>query len=111
MGALDERGVPVLVAIIPAVVVREAMPRDGDDPGGGLGTTGEARLARDRLCKGLLGQLLGQGRIRVNPSEEVGVDPWHRDVVPGAEGSLGREDGYDRVIVAAPHVRRHCRLL
>jgi len=111
IGRLNESGLSVLVSIVPAVVVREPMPRDGDDPSGGLGTTGEARLARDRLRKGLLGQLLGKGCIRVKPSEELGVDPWHRDVVPGTEGSLGREYGYDRVIVAAPHVRRHSRLL
>jgi hypothetical protein len=108
---LTVRGVPTLVSIVPPVVIREAMPRDGNDPGGGLGTTGEARLARDRFGERLLGQLLSECRIRVDTGKEVGVDARHRDVVPGAERGVGREDGYDRLIVAAPHVRRHRRLL
>src|SRR5437763_4322260 len=111
IGPLDERSLPVLVSIVTAVMIREPMSRNGDDPCRGLGTSCEARLARDRLGEGLLGQLFGESSIGVDSSDEVGVNARHRVVVPGAEGSLGREDGYDRPIVAAPHVWRHYRLL
>lgn len=73
-------------------MIEEPVSANGDQPGDGVGSSVVRVAMAERIHERELGQLLRQACITATASEQVGVGAPGREVVPGPELSLVRED-------------------